>query len=186
MLLTSQKTGQNYAITGCPQANKRRQKPHKASLRMCSKPEHKTPSHPLRIRSGPYPAGTEPSGHNTQRRGPRAHTHPRPPPHSGSDPEHSVQTHTERAQALTDMKLCFRLHEREQNRLTNTGLTHHSTRTLRILLAGQQHNQTVNTRPIPPIGGAPCSRARRKSSSSSIASSSPAAASSDWAVRRSR
>ena len=37
-------------------------------------------------------------------------------------------------------------------------------------------------RPMPPMGGAPYSRARRKSSSSCMASSSPAAAIADWAV----
>ena len=40
--------------------------------------------------------------------------------------------------------------------------------------------------PMPPIGGAPNSRARRKSSSSCIASGSPAAAFSDWATSTSR
>ena len=50
-----------------------------------------------------------------------------------------------RAHAPSYKYLGFRLHEREEDRLANTGLTHHGTRTLRILIASQQHNQTVNT-----------------------------------------
>ena len=97
-----------------------------------------------RILRRPYHRNTAATA--TQRRVPRAHPHPQHPPYAKEAcPRRIHSMHCARTPPPSYKYLGFRLHEREEDRLANTGLTHHGTRTLRILIASQQHNQTVNT-----------------------------------------